>query len=89
MYKSQVQAAAKLFRKPEQQHAFRQAVRQEAVVLCQAYEEYMNRHVDMIRKERTERGLSVQDLPEPPVVSSEHSTENNDSKTDDPKKVES
>jgi hypothetical protein len=43
----------------------------------------------MIQKERSERGLSVQDLPEPPVVSSEHSTENNDSKTDDPKKVES
>jgi hypothetical protein len=82
-----VQAAAKLFRKPEQQHAFRQAVRQEAVVLCQAYEEYMNRHVDMIRKERIERGLSVQDLPEPPAVS-EHTSENDDGKTDDPMNVE-
>jgi hypothetical protein len=79
---SAVQAATKLFRKPEQQHAFRQACRQEAVVLCQAY------HVDMIRKERIERGLPVQDLPESPAVSSEHNTsENNESKTDDPMNV--
>jgi hypothetical protein len=65
-----VQATAKLFRKPEQQNAFRQAVRVEAAVLCQAHQEYLERHVDMVRRERIKRGLSVQDLPavvEPPV----------------------
>jgi hypothetical protein len=43
----------------------------------------------MIRKKRIERGLSVQDLPGPPAVSSEHNTSehNDDSKTDDPMNV--
>jgi len=57
-------ATAKLFRRPDQQQAFLEAVRVEAQVLRTAWEDYMERHVAMVRREREARGLSTADLPE-------------------------
>jgi hypothetical protein len=57
-------STVKLFRKPEHQQAFREAVHAEAAVRCGAYEEFMRQHVREIRQMRLERGLNAQDLPE-------------------------
>jgi Set1/Ash2 histone methyltransferase complex subunit ASH2 len=60
----------KLFKKPEQQEAMKEAIRAEAQVLCDAYTKFMEKHVREVRAIRQERGLSVQDLPEPAIDAS-------------------
>lgn len=55
----------KLFKKPEQQAALEAAVAEEYELRKTAYQEYLDFHVEQIRAFRTERGLSVNDLPPP------------------------
>lgn len=55
--------AMKQFRKPEHQAALKEAIRAEAQVLYEAYESFLKAHVESIRSARTDRGLSVHDLP--------------------------
>lgn len=57
-------AAMKLFRKQEHQNALKVAIREEAQVLCDAYDKYWNFQIGQIRKARSDRGLSVQELPD-------------------------
>lgn len=55
---------AKLFRKVEHQQALKDAVQAEAGIQCQAYADFLKNHYAEIRQARSERGLSVADLPE-------------------------
>jgi hypothetical protein len=54
----------KLFKKPEHQQAFKDAIAAEAQVQGEAYREFMKTHVQDILEARQKRGLSVQDLPD-------------------------
>jgi SPRY domain len=57
-----VAATSKLFRKPEQQQALKDAVRTEAEIQCQLYSDFLKNHVEEIRRARINRGLPVTDL---------------------------
>lgn len=62
-------ATSKLFRKPEHQQALKDAVQAEAEVHCQAYSDFLKKHIAEIRQARMERGQSVNDLPEVSLAS--------------------
>ena len=74
-----ISPTAKLFRKPEQAQALKDAVQAEAEILCQAYDSFLQAHVAFVRQEREERGISVSDLPDaagldsPPTANTEES----------------
>jgi len=57
--------AIKLFRKVEHQNALKEVIKVESQVLVDAYEQYYRENVEDVRRLRTERGCSVQDLPSP------------------------
>jgi hypothetical protein len=54
----------KLFRKAEHVQALQEAIRVEAQILTETYDNYMKQHYDDVRRARLECGLTVQDLPE-------------------------
>lgn len=57
----------KLFRKPEQQQNLRAAIRAEATVMCQSYNNFLEEHLQQVRAQRLDRDLPVDDLPQPSV----------------------
>lgn len=59
-----VASIAKLFRKPEQQLALKDAIRVESEIHCKVYADFLKNHIEEIRQARAHRGLSVVDLPE-------------------------
>lgn len=56
---------SKLFRsKPEHQNAFKEAIRIEAEIQYNSYQEFYKNHLKYVRRAREERSLSTQDLPD-------------------------
>ena len=57
-------ATVKNFRKVEHQQSLKDAIRAEAEIQCELYSDFLENHIEEIRKARINRGLSIADLPQ-------------------------
>lgn len=61
-------ATVKNFRKVEHQQSLKEAIRTEAETQSHLYAEFYANHVEEVRQARIDRGLSITDLPQLPVM---------------------